>query len=191
MKSPARHVAWLLPFLFTGCFQLPFHKKHPTRAQMLAQLLAPHPPSSQAIQLVAIDLPPADTIIAAYTIYDMREEAEPIPPPVRHRRPPSPNPDDAVTAPEQTPPSIPAVSAIGQLSSGDPASSRQQTENSIADIERRLNGLNRTLSDSEQKTADHIREFLKQARAALASGDVEGANTLAAKAQVLLAELTK
>ncbi len=47
------------------------------------------------------------------------------------------------------------------------------------------------LSDPEQKTADHIREFLKQARAALASGDVEGAHTLAAKAQVLLAELTK
>ncbi len=83
------------------------------------------------------------------------------------------------------------MSAIGQLSSGDPANSRQQTENSIADIERRLNGINRTMSDSEQKTADHIREFLKQARAALASGDVEGANTLAGKAQVLLAELTK
>jgi hypothetical protein len=83
------------------------------------------------------------------------------------------------------------VSAIGQLSSGDPANSRQQTENSIADIERRLNGINHALSDSEQKTADHIREFLKQARAALASGDVEGAHTLAAKAQVLLTELTK
>jgi ribosomal protein S20 len=83
------------------------------------------------------------------------------------------------------------VSAIGQLSSGDPASSRQQTANSIAAIERALNGINRTLSDSEQKTADHIREFLKQARAALASGDVEGAHTLAAKAQVLLTELTK
>jgi hypothetical protein len=187
MKSPARNVAWLLPFLLTGCFQLPFHKKQTMQARML--VLRAHP--SLAIQLVDIELPPADTIVAAYTIYDMREEAQPIPPPVRHRRPPSPNPDDAVTAPEQTPPPIPAVSAIGELSSGDPASSRQQTENSIADIERRLNGLNRTLSDSEQKTADHIREFLKQARAALASGDVEGANTLAAKAQVLLTELTK
>jgi hypothetical protein len=83
------------------------------------------------------------------------------------------------------------VSAIGQLSSGDPGNSRQQTENSIGDIERRLNGINRTLSDSEQKTADHIREFLKQARAALDSSDVEGAHTLAAKAQVLLTELTK
>ena len=65
------------------------------------------------------------------------------------------------------------------------------TNKIIADIERRLNGINRGLGDSEQKTADHIREFLKQARAALASGDVEGAHTLAAKAQVLLEELTK
>ncbi len=187
MKSPLRSVAWLLPFLLTGCFQLPFHKKHPVQTRMLAPRVQP----SQAIQLVDIELPPADTIVAAYAIYNMWEEAQPIPPPVRRRRSPNPNPDDAATAPEPPPPPSPTVSAIGQLSSGDPGNSRQQTENSIADIERRLNGINRTLSDSEQKTADHIREFLKQARAALASGDVEGANTLAAKAQVLLAELTK
>jgi hypothetical protein len=187
MKSPVRSVAWLLPFLLTGCFQLPFHKKQPTQARMLAPRAQP----SQAIQLVAIELPFADSVLAAYTLYTMTEEAQPIPPPVRHRRPPNPNPDDAVTPAEQTPPPNPSVSAIGQLSSGDPANSRQQIENSIAEIERRLNGINRTESDSEQKTADHIREFLKQARAALASGDVEGAHTLAAKAQVLLTELTR
>ena len=188
MKSPVRSVAWLLPFLLTGCFELPFHKTQPQ-----SRMLAPRAQPSQAIQLVDIELPLADSVIAAYALYTMTEEAQPIPPPLRHRRPlnPNPNPDDAVTAPEQTPSPNPAVSAIGQLSSGDPANSRQQTENSIADIERRLNGINRPLSDSEQKTADHIREFLKQARAALASGDVEGAHTLAAKAQVLLSELTK
>jgi hypothetical protein len=187
MKSPVRSVAWLLPFLLTGCFQLPFHKKQPVQTRMLAPRAQP----SQAIQLVSIELPLADSVIAAYTLYTITEEAQPIPPPVRRRRPPNPNPDDAVTAPEQAPPPSPAVSAIGQLSSGDPGNSRQQTENSIGDIERRLNGINRTLSDSEQKTADHIREFLKQARAALDSSDVEGAHTLAAKAQVLLTELTK
>jgi ribosomal protein S20 len=127
-------------------------------------------------------------VIAAHAIHNMREATEPIRPPARHRR--QPNPNDAAAAEPAQPPN-PEVSAIGQLSSGDPASSRQQTANSIAAIERALNGINRTLSDSEQKTADHIREFLKQARAALASGDVEGAHTLAAKAQVLLTELTK
>jgi hypothetical protein len=186
MKSPVRNVAWLLPFLLAGCFGLPFHKTQPQ-----SRTLAPRAQPSQAIQLVDVELPPADTVIAAYTIYNFREEEQPIRPPVRHRRAPNPNPDDAATAPEPAPPPSPAVNAIGQLSSGDAANSRQQTENSIADIERRLNGINRTLSDSEQKTADHIREFLKQARAALDSGDVEGAHTLAAKAQVLLAELTK
>jgi hypothetical protein len=46
------------------------------------------------------------------------------------------------------------------------------------------------LSEPEQKTAAHVREFVKQAKAALASGDVEGAHTLTVKAQVLLSELT-
>lgn len=187
MKSPVRSVAWLLPFLLTGCFELPFHKTNPAKAHMLAPRVQP----AQSIQLADIELPPADTVIAAYAIYNMREEVQPIRPPIRHRRPPVENAEDAAAAPEAAPPPNPEVSAIGQLSSGDPANSRLQTENSIADIERRLNGINRTMSDSEQKTADHIREFLKQAKAALASGDVEGAHTLAAKARVLLAELTK
>ncbi len=187
MKSPVRSVAWLLPFLLTGCFEVPFHKAKPLQARMLAPRVQP----SASIQLVDIELPPADTVVAAYSIYNMRERVEPIRPPVRHRRPPAENTEDAAAAPDAAPPPNPVVSAIGQLSSGDPADSRLQMDNSITDIERRLNGINRTLSDSEQKTADHIREFLKQARAALASGDVEGAHTLAAKAQVLLAELTK
>ena len=187
MKSPVRSVAWLLPFLLTGCFELPFHRTNPAQGRMLAPRVRP----SQSIQLVEIDLPPADTVVAAYAIYNFREGVEPLRPPERHKRPPNQNADDAAAVPDSTPPANPSVSAIGQLSSGDSANSRQETENFIADIERRLNGMNRTLSDSEQKTADHIREFVKQARAALASGDVEGAHTLAAKAQVLLTELTK
>jgi hypothetical protein len=186
MKLPARSVAWLLPFLLTGCFELPFHKTKPAQARMLAPRVQP----SQTIQLFDIELPLADTVIAANTVYNMREEEQTIQPPARRRRPPNPE-DPVATSEPAAAPSNPAVSAIGQLSSGDPANSRQQTENSIADIERRLNGINRILSDSEQKTAEHIREFLKQARAALASGDVEGAHTLTAKAQVLLTELTK
>jgi outer membrane biosynthesis protein TonB len=84
----------------------------------------------------------------------------------------------------------PEVSAIGQLSSGDPAEFLRQTQDSIASVEHGLKNINRTLDESEQKTADHIREFLKEAKAALASGDVDGAHTLADKARVLLNELT-
>jgi hypothetical protein len=81
------------------------------------------------------------------------------------------------------------VSAIGQLSSGDASELRRETANSIAATEHGLDNIGRTLNSQEQKTAAQIREFLKQARAALASGDVDGAHTLAVKAKVLLGEL--
>jgi hypothetical protein len=57
--------------------------------------------------------------------------------------------------------------------------------------ERGLKDLNRQLNDQEQKTLVQIREFLKQARAALTTGDVDGAHTLAVKAKVLLGEIDK
>jgi hypothetical protein len=82
------------------------------------------------------------------------------------------------------------VNAIGQLSTGDPAGARYQTERSLNDLERGLNGITRPLNNQEQATASHIREFLKQAREALKSGDVDGATTMAAKIKVLLQELT-
>jgi ribosomal protein S20 len=66
---------------------------------------------------------------------------------------------------------------------------RQQTDDSIASTEKTLNGINRKLSDQEEKTAAQIREYLKQARDAITAGDVDGANKLAFKAKVLLDEL--
>jgi ribosomal protein S20 len=108
-------------------------------------------------------------------------QPEPPKPPVKHRKP----------ATQLASSENPQVSAIGQLSSGDPSDLQQQTINSIAATERGLNSVTRQLSDQEQKTAAQIREFLKQARAALASGDVDGAHTLAAKAKVLLGELSQ
>ena len=61
----------------------------------------------------------------------------------------------------------------------------------MAATERGLNGIKRELNDQEQKTAAQIREYLKQAKTALASGDVDGAHTLVAKAKVLLGELSR
>jgi hypothetical protein len=83
------------------------------------------------------------------------------------------------------------VSAIGNLSTGEPADLRKQTDNTISETERGLNGITRPLSDQEKKTSSQIREFLKQAREALTTGDVDGAHTLAQKAKVLLGELTQ
>jgi hypothetical protein len=186
MKLRARNVAWLLPFFLTACF--PFQKKQPQQVQALA-------PPVAAMPKPAADHP--DLPESAITIPDQpiaREaEVQPAPkPPPKHRKPPkttqqaSNTPPAAPVAPEN-----PGVSAIGQLSSGDPSDLRRDTVNSIAATERGLNGLGRNLNDQEQKTAGQIREYLKQAREALVSGDVDGAHTLSEKAKVLLGELSR
>ena len=105
-------------------------------------------------------------------------------PAVHHRKP-------ANTHTETASNGSPGVSAIGQLSSGGAPDLRAQTRESIGATERGLNGLGRNLNGQERKTAAQIREYLKQAREALLNGDVDGARTLAAKAKVLLGELTR
>jgi len=182
MKSPARCAAWLLPILLTGCIHTPFHKNQPAPL-----IMAPPIPHNQPMELASTELPPALRLIPGKPLYNLRVHDETFKPLVRRRRPP-----EIEIAPEVTGNQTSEVSAIiGQLSSGDQVSYLQQTEATIASIERGLNGINHPLNDSDQKTADQIREFLKQARTALDSGDVDGAHNLAAKAQVLLAALTQ
>jgi hypothetical protein len=188
MRSPARSVAWLLPFLLTACF----HKGRPIN---ITQYLPP-PSTVPKPEIAAVELPPSATTIPSVPLTSDAEVEQAPKQPVRRRRPINKNAlpaaDTTQQAANNTPPApveTPAVSAIGQLSSGSSSDSQQQTLDSIAASERGLNGINRTLNDQEQKTAAHIREFLKQAREALASGDVDGARTLAAKAKVLLGEL--
>jgi hypothetical protein len=187
MKLHARSIAWLLPFLLTACF----HKTHPSKAQPYSPPLSSVPKPSTT----AVELPPSVTTIPSQPLASGEEVPQGTKPPEKHKRrlknppPTADNSQQAANNAQQAPAETPAVSAIGQLSTGDPSDSRQQTLTSIAATERGLNGINRTLSDQEQKTAANIREFLKQAREALASGDVEGARTLAAKAKVLLSEL--
>ncbi len=182
MKLPVRSVACILPLMLSGCF---FHRTHPVQPQAIA------PPPSQPPQLkpAPVDLPLSAATIQPLPIENAKVPTEPTP--SRRHRKTSKSLQEAANMPPPVPaPSMPAVIAIGQLSSGDPADVRQETEESIASIEKELNGISRTLNAPEQKTAEQIREFLKQARAALVSGDVDGAHTLAAKAKVLLTELT-
>ncbi len=188
MKSPVKSIVWLLPLLLlTGCFL--FHKTDKSQVQPLAPPIEDTPPPKPAPS--PADLPPPVVTVPALT-------PEPAPPPqpverpkppVKHKKPvPAPAPPAANTT-QQASLGTPEVSAIGQLSSGNAPDLRQQTLNSIAATERGLNAITRTLSDPEKKTADHIREFLKKAKVALNTGDVDGAATLAAKAKVLLGEL--
>jgi hypothetical protein len=179
MKSHAKSVAWLLPLLLNGCI---FHKSRPTQPQTLAPIIEPSLP----LEVASLELPPAQSVIAAKPIYNLKVQPEPIKQPVKHHRLVKPSEEaDIVTNP------TPEAPAIGVLTSSDPANSRQETENEIAAIERGVNGINRSLDDSEQKTAGQIREFLKQAKNALANGDVDGAHTLTEKAKALLTELAK
>lgn len=178
MRLFARKAAWLLLLLLSGCI----HKK-----VQVAQI----PPLAPAIEEAppAIHLPPSSDLPPP-EVANTVEEPQPVvtqPPPPPKKVPKHKKPANTNT--QQASNEIPAVSAIGQLSSGDPSDVRQQTDKSIADTERQLNGMNRQLSDQESKTAAQIREFLKEARAALTSGDVDGAHTLAMKAKVLLNEL--
>jgi hypothetical protein len=82
------------------------------------------------------------------------------------------------------------VSASGQFSA-QASNVSVETSDSITQTERGLNGITRKLNDQEQKTSAQIREYLKQAKAALNTGDVDGAHNYAQKAKVLLNELTQ
>jgi outer membrane biosynthesis protein TonB len=177
MKFPARIVASLLPFLLAGCTH-----KTPPQVQPLAPPIVDTPPPTAAP--APTDLPPpVVTVPTPPAAPDTSTQAQPPPkPPAKHKKPANKPADQASNESSEVP-------AVGHLSSGDPSDLRQETSDSIAATEKGLNGLNRTLSDQEQKTATQIKEFLKQAREALASGDVDGAHTLAAKAKVLLSEL--
>jgi hypothetical protein len=183
MKMRASNAAWLLPFFLTACF--PFHKKQIQQNQLFAPAVAnlTKPPLVHPeLPLAAILLPDLPLAVEA----DVDEEDIPAP---RHRRLAKPPQQAANTPP--APDESTGVSAIGTLSSGEPSNVLQETEDSIAATERGLNGLNRNLSEQEQKTVAQIKEYLKQAREALNSGDVDGAHTLATKAKAVLTELSQ
>ena len=171
----------LFPLFLTGCF----HRTQQAQVVPLAPpvvepLPTPPPPSPTDLPPPVVTPPNQPTEATANT----QPQPQPPKPSPAHKKPAAKNTQLALNG------SV-GVSAIGQLSSGDPSDLSQQTENSLAATERGLNNLNRELSGQEKKTAAQIREFIKQARVALASGDADGASTLAEKAKVLLGELTR
>jgi outer membrane biosynthesis protein TonB len=184
MKLPATIAVCLLPLVLTGC--LP-HKTTQSQPQKLAPPIEDTPPPKPVPS--PTDLPPAvisePSKPAQQTQQPAQPAEQPAKPPVHHRKTAVKSTQVASNG------SAPGVSAIGQLSSGEGSGQRREAEDTILATERGLNGIHRDLSDQEKKTAAQIREFLKQARAALDSGDTDGARTLAAKAKVLLGELAK
>jgi hypothetical protein len=191
MRIKVTHASWLVALLallpvMQGCDQ----KAKATQSQTLAPPIVDAPPSKPATVSTA-DLPPpvvGTPQPAAPPATDA--SAKPATPPKKpsHKKttpaaPAQPTQEAANNA------ASPSVSAIGELSGGASGDQRSQTEEMIRATEKGVNSITRRLSDSETKTAAQIHEFLKQAREALTSGDVDGAATLAKKAKVLLAEL--
>lgn len=182
MRTPGKSVAWLLPLMLTACV----HKNDQAKNRPLAPPIVDKPtnpptPTPTELPASAATVPPTPTA-------QITPPAQPEQKPVHKAH--HPKPDTKPT--EQATNTVPLeVSAIGQLSPGGSSDLRQQTAESIASTEHGLQDINRQLNDQEQKTVAQIREFLKQARVALGSGDVDGAHTLAVKAKVLFGEINQ
>ncbi|HEY1984854.1 MAG TPA: hypothetical protein VGG85_05570 [Terracidiphilus sp.] len=191
MKLRARDIAWLLPLLLCACV----HNANQSQVQPLAPPIEDEPvlkPNKAPDKLP----PPVITIPQETPI--VVSQAEPPKPAPKHKKtaPKATTPAATAPAPAQTtqtasatPP--PEVNAIGQLATRETSNSTKKASDDIADVEKGLSGISRKLSEQEEKTSTQIKEFLKQAKTALTTGDAEGAATLVAKAKVLLGELTQ
>lgn len=203
MKLYFTRTACLLSLVLTSCAHKNQAVNQPPLAPPIEDVPLSKPDIAPKEQLPApvVTQPVEPTTTAAQT-------DEPTPPPKRKK--PAPKPANSTSAPASgstassqpattTPPATQQAangtpdetSAIGKLSSGEPADLRAQTVSSLNGTEYGLNKLNRKLNDQEEKTSAQIREYIKQARTALASNDLDGAHTLATKAQLLLNELTQ
>jgi hypothetical protein len=197
MRTSVTYASWLLPLLASlallqGCDQ----KTKPAQSQTLAPPIVDAQPTQPATVSTA-DLPPP--VVGNPQPDQSATSAAATKPPAAPKKPvhhpkktaPATTTQEASNGTSGSGNQGSSVSAIGQLSGGASGDLRSQTEETINVTEKGVDAINRKLSDSETKTAAQIHEFLKQAREALTTGDVDGAHTLALKAKVLLAELNQ
>lgn len=188
MKLGARKLAWLLPLLLSACA----HNVNQAQMQALAPPIEDTPPppdlAPNALPQPQINIPQTPEPVAV--------QPPPKPTPKHHKsKPAATSPANAAIG--QQPPQVaaeaaPEVSATGNFAtSSESSGSKKQAEDAIDAVEKGLNGIGRKLNDQEEKTSMQIKEYLKQARAILSSGDVVGAEGLAIKAKALLGELSQ
>lgn len=149
-------------------------------AQTPVELVPIPPPSNPPlVESTPVKLPPAPTAEAAAKPKRERKKTTKVQPaaPVQ----------TAIAAPP------PEVAAIGALTAGSDASSqtKQDAQDLITSIEKRLNALPTQTTDEQKVQINKVRNFWRDAQAALNSGDAEGAKTLATKAKLLLDDLEK
>lgn len=184
MMSRAARVALVLVLALTACHNKNQVQNQPPLAPPIED--TPPPPPSKA----PANLPPPVITVPQPAQPATQAQTTPAPPPPKpkkHKSKPAEQEKSEVAQND----SAPKVSADGNFTPMEPADLRQETSDSIAQTEKGLNGITRKLSDQEEKTREQILEFLKQAKAALSTGDVDGARTLALKAKVLLGELVQ
>jgi len=117
----------------------------------------------------------------------------------RPRRPKKPAQRTSETATGTMPalPGSPAATAdpspIGELTTGGEAGTqgRQETETLLGTVQKRLEQLSDVIKNAHQEQIERVRLFVKRAQEAWKTGDVEGARTLATKANVLLDDISK
>ncbi len=114
----------------------------------------------------------------------------------RMRRKPVEPVAPVVPVPEAAPAPVPApvpANVVGSLSTGGDAgpAAKQRAADALAAVEKRLAGLPAPSTDAHREGLVRVRNFVRQAREALDTGDADGAQTLAVKAGLLLDDLTK
>jgi hypothetical protein len=94
------------------------------------------------------------------------------------------------TAPQPAPDE---AAAIGDLTAGGAANPQAQEEAAslIRLIQKRVSGLSAQTVRKQRAQINRVQNFRRQAQDALKSGDVEGATTLATKANLLLDDLDR
>jgi hypothetical protein len=139
------------------------------------------PPATGAPPMIAPAPAPATPPPTAVAIKPKRTRAKKAAPP------PTPPPVVASAA------SAPAATAIGALSSGRDATPRslQEAKDLIAAIEKQIGALPAKTASDQKSGLRKVRRFVQQAQQAVASGDSDGAKTLATKAKLLLDDLEK
>ena len=144
----------------------------------------PPPPTSPPMKSPvpeSVDTPPSVTV----TQVKPKRTPKKAPKPVAVE---PPQPVETASAGAPTP-----ASTVGELSTGGEANPQKQQDAAelIVSSERRLDLLSKSTAGQQETQIRQVRNFLRQAKEALSTGDAEGAKTLATKAKVLMDDLTK
>ena len=191
------YVSFLLGFAITGC-----HKKvepviPPPQAQIpIISTMPSLPPAQVSTVKLAEPSPPPSTIAAAPAPKSVKKRVR-----IHPRRTPSKT--DTSSAAPATSANIAAETAaaegstaspIGQLSAEDTNINpklAEQTRRLIEATRKRVKHLSSVQQEGRKQDIAAINAFLVQAKQALNSNDLVGAQTLAKKAKILLDELLK